>query len=97
MVGTILNPEAASFAIAPLSDAHEAEHVARYTETETKADPFTALLAILRIENEKSADREPVEKFLVLLEAERVNIDIPRIAFDDVKVSSFHRLILKAC
>jgi hypothetical protein len=88
MVGIILNPEAASFAIAPLSDAHDAEHAAFYVETETKADLFTALLAILRIENEKSADREPVENFLVRLEEERVNISILHITVDDVRVSS---------
>jgi hypothetical protein len=88
MVGIVLNPEAASFAIAPLSDAHDAGHAVFYLETETKADPFTALLAILRIENEKSADREPVENFLVRLEEERVNIGVLHITFDDIKVSS---------
>jgi len=85
MIGTSLNPEAANFVIAPVSDAHDAEHAACYTENEIKADPFTALLATLRMENEKPADKEPVENFLVRLEAKRVNIITPRITVDDVK------------
>jgi hypothetical protein len=89
MGGTALNPKAASFAILPMSDTRDAENVLHYTEsvTETKADLLDALLATLRMENEKPDEREPVDEFLARLEAERTSNGIPLIAADDVKVS----------
>jgi hypothetical protein len=98
MGGTALNPKAVSFAIVQMSDTRDAKNVSHYTETvtETKADLLDALLATLRMENEKPDEREPVDEFLARLEAERTSSAIPRIAADDTKVSFSLSVMLKS-